>query len=261
MRRSTLGIVCGVVALAVVLGVVMVAFSGGGRARRAVVLVEEADCSPSMIGAQPGLPGTAARITADAARPNSLLMAGAFAGDPGRAPTPFPVVHRYGDGNLANGNDPTGGNENLKRERMTLEGRRQGARVSAIFSCAAVPKAQGTPLLSVLALCARTLEDAAASPDADRRVVLYTDGALIGDGLDVRAGISGSALDATIKRFAPRLTGLHGARVWLIGVGSGTTISSETLDQVHALLSTLLDRVGARLAGFDATSAAYPMGS
>jgi hypothetical protein len=249
--------VVGIVVVVGALGAVMVGPAPSEPPEHPVFLVEKLDCSPSMRGVQPNMARTATRITEDAARVRSVLVAGTFAGDPGRSASPFPVVHRYARA-LNVKDDGTGGNANLGKERLQRDGKAQGQRVAALFACAGDEHGGGTPLLSVLAQCAEQLRQAKIDPDVERRVVLYSDGGIIGDGLDVRHGITDAQIDAAVAAFVPRLRGLAGARVWVIGAGSGTTIHGPVLDQVHELLRKVVEGAGGKLEGFTPTSVSYP---
>lgn len=244
------------VVLVLVMVVVIASGSGAHDGRRPLVLIQKADCSPSMRGAQPGMPSAAERITVDGARASSVLIAGSFVGDPGRSPTPWPVVHQYPS---VGGDAPgAGGNANIQKERILLEGRRQAAAVAGLVRCQTADHGRGSPLLSVLAQCADELARAVAPENAERRVVIYTDGAIIGDGLDARDGITDDQMQAAVAKFGPLLHGLRGAKVWFVGVGSGTTITPETLRVIKTMMAMVISRGGGELLGFESTSASYP---
>lgn len=220
----------------------------------AILLIEKGDCSLSMRGAQPGLPSVAKEIALDGARPGSMLLAGTFAGETSESPNPWPVEERY-----RLDKEGAGGNANLAAERLIEQGEENGERVERLMECPPGTQHRKTPLLSVLEECARALESAAVGSGIERRVVLLTDGELIGDGLDARAGITGQEADAAVRRFTPSLTGLRGAKVWIIGAGSGTSVDRLTLSRIRSILDRALTNVGADLVSFGPSTTAYPL--
>jgi hypothetical protein len=243
-------------AVAVIVGLLVVIFlllpSDPDPPPPPLALIQYVDCTSSMRNVLPGLIPFASAITKDGARPNSLLLAGSFAGPPALSPNPWTVVHHY-----RLDLHGTGGNKTVAAERVALQGPPQAAKVAEVLTC---PRGfhGGSPLLSALEQAAKALRDAHLGPNVAKRVVFYTDGAIVGDGLNSKEGISPQQEAVAIRQFAPRLTGLQGAHVWVIGVGSGTQIDPGTIAVINDLFDKLLLKAGGHLETFSASPAGYP---
>jgi hypothetical protein len=84
------------------------------------------------------------------------------------------------------------------------------------------PKESGTALLSVMragAMLAETMEDL---DERTLHLMIATDGAIIGDGIDSRAPITEETVERAAARWGPRLRGLQDARLYFVGVGMGS---------------------------------------
>jgi hypothetical protein len=267
-------------AIALLVGAIIVLSScEKDPANRAIVLFEKNDCSTSMTNAMPNVDKIMYRVTLDGAGWGSRLLAGSFRGDPGTARDPWPVGREYarrwqdqrplnaeGTDVIAGPNQPGGEsvgepgtkNQNLARERLEVEGRHIASEVAALAACNPDGSiGTGTRLLTVLAQASDAL-DAIPRSDAERRVVVYTDGGMTRDGVDVRYGVTPDQVAAARAAFKDQLPGLKGARVWFIGPGSATTIPRDTLQAIHQLMAEVIGDAGGTLESFSATEQAYP---
>ena len=218
----------------------------------AIALVLNTDCSSSMRGVLSPLREPAARITEDATRPGSLLAAGTFPSASGQNDTPWAVVDRYRLDVRA-----TGGNRRKALERIKAQGRRNAAGVRNLLNCPLGFRG-GSPLFSALEDCAAVLRDGHLPQTTSRRVVLFTDAAIVGDGIDARRGIRPAQADAVIARVSPQLAGLRGAKIWVIGAGSGTDVDRRTFVTIRRMIERLATKVGAQLMSFGSSASGYP---
>ena len=216
-------------AIALLVGAIIVLSScEKGPPSRAIVLFEKNDCSTSMINAMPNVDKIMYRVTRDGAGWGSRLLAGSFRGNPSTARDPWPVGREYArrwqdqrplnaertdviagqsQPGGENGGEPGTKNQNLARERLEVEGHHMASEVAALAECNPDGSiGTSTRLLTVLAQASDAL-DAIPRSDAERRVVVYTDGGMIGDGIDVRDGDAEqvAAARATFKDQLPRL--------------------------------------------------------
>lgn len=226
-----------------------------------LILIQKVDCSISMAGALPELAESAARVTQDGARPLSRIIGGSFIGNPSHSRSPWPVEFQYPT--LAEGQNP-----NLVRERVEVAAKDRAREIAKLFECEerqeVGPDPQegergwGTPLLSVLAQCSDLLERVDGPEGASRRIVIYTDGVLIGDGVDARDGISDADARALTKRFSARLRNLEGTKVWMVGAGAATGIPDATMQRIRRMFEEIIDQAGGELVSFNPSLTAYP---
>lgn len=255
MTQST-AIAC-VAAVVAVTGVALVLALPGETESpgQPIALVQYVDCSPSMVDVLPEMRPAMRRITNDAVRPGSLLLAGSFAGPPSQSAHPW-AVESTPELDL----DATGGNEGKALERMRIDAEDEVTQIVGMLECAD-GRRPGSPLLSALEAAATALGDAHVDRAAERRVVLYTDGAIVGDGLDVRTGVTRAQARAAVGEWAPRLRGLRNATVWIVGANSGSHIDQATMRSVRFIFDGAITRAGGRLASFGPSTASYPLGS
>lgn len=218
----------------------------------AIALVLSTDCSSSMRGVLLPLREPAAQITEEAARPDSLLAAGTFPNSSGQNDTPWAVVDRYRLDVRA-----TEGNRRKALERITARGRRNAASVRTLLNCPSGLRG-GSPLFSALEDSATVLADGHLPRTTSRRVVLFSDAAIVGDGIDARRRVTPAEANAVIARFSPRLAGLRGAKIWIIGAGSGTNIDRRTFVTIRRIIERLATKVGAQLMSFGPSPTGYP---
>lgn len=110
------------------------------------------------------------------------------------------------------------------------------------------PAVGGSPVLSTLERASRFRRDRA--PGSAFWLVVCSDLASIGDGLDVRRPIDGAVVSRTVKEWTGRLSGLSGADLYFIGAGRlrpGSAAQPEAIRQVERILHDLADRVGAEV--------------
>lgn len=256
MTREQTGVLAVVLGLVLVVGAIVLVLPGDAEPtpREPVALVQYVDCSPSMVDVLRSLGDEAHDIALSAGTPGSRMLAGTFAGSTARTAERWQVRTEY-DLDL----DATGGNERKARELLEIDARKEARRVKALLGCpdGSVP---GSPLLSALEAAGIAFDDAALERGVDRHVVLYSDGAIVGDGLDVRRGITATDVRAAVRDWPPRLFGLRGASVWVIGADSGHRgISRETMRRVRAVMERVLAGAGARLEAFGPDAGSYPV--
>jgi hypothetical protein len=81
-------------------------------------------------------------------------------------------------------------------------------------------------------------------------LVVCSDLANVGDGLDVRQEIDDAAVQRATNAWAPRLRGLRGADLYFIGAGrlrSGSRSRPDSIQQVERILRDIAARVGANV--------------
>jgi hypothetical protein len=171
-----------------------------------------------------------------AAQEEALFYADVFGGVPTKT-TKWPVQVDFSEPIRG-----AGGNDVLERDAR--EDRAEALRPMFERLLATDAGAPGSPLLEVLAI---TAEFAQQHRGLVLHVALFTDGGLIMDGADVRDGLSAATRKRLVARWAPRLRGLAGAHVYVIGVGRGTNLSRTQLDSVRTLIEDLVRGAGGRL--------------
>lgn len=128
--------------------------------------------------------------------------------------------------------------------------RRQAAKLRPQFDeLVRLPVAGGSPVLLTLERAAHFTAQRArkATPVW---IVVCSDLANVGDGLDVRRPISDAAVRRSIGRWAPRLRGLRGAELYFIGAGRRAPDAdslASSIRQVERVIAGAARRVGARV--------------
>jgi hypothetical protein len=95
-------------------------------------------------------------------------------------------------------------------------------------------------------------------------LVVCSDLADVGDGLDVRKPISNADVAHAVKRFTPQLEGLKGADLYFISAGRlepGSTVRPESIRQIERVLREVARKVGANLRLIDTQlGTTFPLG-
>ncbi len=143
--------------------------------------------------------------------------------------------------------------------------RRQAENLAAPLSRMARSRATvgGSPVLATLARASSFRQQRAR--DRPFWLVVCSDLANVGDGLDVRRVINGAAVDRAIRTWAPRLRGLRGADLYFIGAGRvrpGSKTQPESIRQVERILNGIAERDGAHVRLIDTQlGETFPIGS
>lgn len=189
------------------------------------------DCSPSFRAALPGFRDATQRIVLDSASRSRTLWMACFDGSPLRSVDFDPKV------DFADLTDSVSGSETLAA-RFT-EARALGTLKNIEKAIAATEnQVKGSGQLEALEMAAKT-------PDTGR-VFLVTD--LLSheaDGLNL-ATVSKVDIQQTVKRWLPRLRGLRGVQVFVIGAGLGAG-SSEAVRNAEQLFTTLITQAGGKV--------------
>lgn len=138
------------------------------------------------------------------------------------------------------------GNERLERE---FRRRRAASLRSRFDALARLPVVGGSPVLRTLERAAR-FTDQRAEGAHPVWIVVCSDLANVGSGLDVRRPITNSQVHAAIDRWTPRLGGLRGADLYFVGAGRrapGADSLPASIRQVERVVAEVASRVGARV--------------
>lgn len=138
-------------------------------------------------------------------------------------------------------------NGNAGLQNGWLRRRAQSLRPELEKLAQAVARHPGSPVLEGLERIA--LFRAQQFPKARFHVVLCTDLAVIGEGIDIRKPVEQWDVERTLDIYSKRLKGLTGARVFLIGVGKVERgyFPPDRLRAVISFVEKLLRRVDAQL--------------
>jgi hypothetical protein len=128
--------------------------------------------------------------------------------------------------------------------------RRQADKLKGEFTGMARTRARvgGSPVLATLARAASFKEQRARNRPF--WLVVCSDLANVGDGLDVRQEIDDATVRRTVKAWTPRLRGLEGADLYFIGAArlkKGSLSKPESIRQIERILRGIADRVGANV--------------
>jgi hypothetical protein len=187
------------------------------------------DCSASFRQTSKQLVPEMVTVTLDSARQKRVLWAGCFAGAPLRTLAWKPKID-FGD-------LPDSLNDNPTFVEHFNEARALGLRRKLAAMVRHTPRrAPGSGQLEALELASQT--------KGVGRVFLFTDALIVEpEGLDLRTATP-SDIHQAISLWAPRLTGLRGVELMLVGVGYGAN-NSRSVRNAARLFSGLAHRVGA----------------
>jgi hypothetical protein len=138
------------------------------------------------------------------------------------------------------------GNKDLERSYLLASADRLRTPLHELLS-----KRQGhgrSPLLNVLAVSSLAVS---SHRGATACIAVFTDAEVLGPDFSVKEVLNQTQRVALANRWAPRLTALKGAKVYVVGVGRGTRLTVAQLSYVRSVIGQLLARVGAQLSVFD----------
>ena len=128
--------------------------------------------------------------------------------------------------------------------------KRRAERLASAFEqmARAEPEVGGSPVLSTLERASRFRRDRASGTAF--WLVVCSDLANIGDGLDVRRPIDDAAVTRAITQWTSRLSDLKNADLYFVGAGRlrpGSAARPDAIRQIERILYGIAERVGARV--------------